>query len=182
MKIHHCHVNSSHQIYHFDDIGSVYMLSFSTLFNYVLLYWAILILSRVGGWLGKSKNIDHLSPAKAETRTELGNIMQTAATQSLGHIESWTHRALDTQSLSHIGPMTQRVNLFISGHIEPRIQRTLDPQNPGHKGSIRHDIGHIEPWTHRAIDTQSYGHIGPRTHRACPLNRWYLVRQGYYYK
>ena len=28
-----------------------------------------------GGWLGKSKNIDHLSPAKAETRTELGNIM-----------------------------------------------------------------------------------------------------------
>ena len=75
MKIHHSHVNSSHQIYHFDDIGSVYMLSFSTLFNYVLLYWAILILSRVGGWLGKSKNIDHLSPAKAETRTELGNIM-----------------------------------------------------------------------------------------------------------
>ena len=37
---------------------------------------AILILSRgwVGGWVGEMKNIDHHSPAKAETGTELGKI------------------------------------------------------------------------------------------------------------
>ena len=28
----------------------------------------------VGGWVGQIKIIDHLSPAKAETRAELGNM------------------------------------------------------------------------------------------------------------
>ena len=27
----------------------------------------------VGGWVGEINNIDHLSPVKTETRTELGN-------------------------------------------------------------------------------------------------------------
>ena len=53
----------------------------STLPCYVLLYLTLFLLSRgwvsgwVGGW-GKIENKDHLSPAEAETRAELGNIRQ----------------------------------------------------------------------------------------------------------
>ena len=38
-----------------------------------------------------------------------------------GHIEPWTHRALVTLDPGHIGPTTQRVNLYTknSGYIEP---------------------------------------------------------------
>ena len=45
------------------------------LINFALISLAILshFDTSTGGWVGKSKNKDQLSPAKAETRTELGN-------------------------------------------------------------------------------------------------------------
>ena len=79
------------------------------------------------------------------------------------------HRAMDTQSIGHIGYWTHRTYDTKGQFVHQGPQRTLDTQNHSHKGSIRHDICHIEPWTHRDIDTQRHGHIESRTHRAVPL-------------
>ena len=74
-EFHHYDENSSYQIHYVDDIMSTYSTLFSK--SYHIGPFSYFPGDGVGcedgdGW-GKIKNKDHLSPAEAETGTELGN-------------------------------------------------------------------------------------------------------------